>query len=354
MHQQIGGFKKARPAIVIAAALAALLTISVGSASSAAPAKASSARAASASQYRIALVIPDFTQNELILDLKNGAQAAAKKYGVKLTVTGAGAAEDQVKAIKDAIAAKVNAIDYDTTDAAALTPVIKQANSAKIPVVCNTACATGGKNNATITFNYKTMGTLTGKWIASQLKGGTGTVGIIDTNRTDSSVQQIYQGINAGLKAAGAHPKLVISPPTNWDPATALKVAQNFLTANPNLNVLVCLHDLVANVCRQVMNSMNYHNIPLAGEGGTCQGLSNLLTGKMNYTVAQFLYSAGYMSIQQAVQILQGKSGKSTTQVAPMIGISSTLAKAWASGSAKIPPGLGLESAVAKAKAGCK
>lgn len=350
MHATIGGFKKVRPAILIAAALAALLSISAGSANSA-PAKA---RAATSTQYRIALVIPDFTQNELILDLKNGAQAAAKKYHVKLTVTGTGAAEDQVKAIKDAIAAKVDAIDYDTTDAAALTPVIKQANSAKIPVVCNTACASGGKNNATITFNYKTMGTLTGKWIASQLPGGTGTVGIVDTNRTDSSVQQIYQGINAGLKAAGANPKLVISPPTNWDPATALTVAQNFLTANPNLNVLLCLHDLVANVCRQVMDSMNYAKIPLAGEGGTCQGLSNLLTGKMNYTVAQFLYSAGYMSIQQAVQILKGKSAKSTTKVAPMIGISSALAKAWANGSKKIPPGLGLEAAVAKAKAGCK
>jgi ribose transport system substrate-binding protein len=356
MRRKLSRFHKGGLAVIAAVAIAALLSIGVGRANST-PSKvsaATSARHLQADQYRIALVIPDFTQNELILDLKNGAQAAAKKYHVKLLVTGTGAAEDQVKAIKDAIAAKVDAIDYDTTDAAALTPVIIKANKAHIPVVCNTACASGGKNQAIITFNYKTMGLLTGKWIASKLKGGQGTVGIVDTNRTDSSVQQIYTGINAGLAAAGAHPKIVISPPTNWDPAAARTVTQNFLTANPNLDVLICLHDLVANVCRQVMDSMNYHSIALAGEGGTCQGLSNLLTGKMDFTVAQFLYSAGYMSIQQAVQILHGKHAKSTTKVAPMIGITSARAKAWANGSTKIPPGLGLEAAVAKAKAGCK
>jgi len=181
-----------------------------------------------------------------------------------------------------------------------------------------------------------------------------GTVGIVDTNRTDSSVQQIYKGLYAGLAKAGAKPKVIVSPPTNWDPATALTVAQNFLTANPNLDVLVCMHDLVANVCRQVMNTMHYKNIPLAGEGGTCQGFANMLTGKQDFTVAQFLYSAGYMSVQQVVQILQGHHAKSTTQVAPMIGITASLIKSWANGTAKIPPGLGLEAAVAKAKKGCK
>src|SRR5438128_2592493 len=50
------------------------------------------------------------------------------------------------------------------------------------------------RNSATVTFNYKIMGLLTGKWVASQLSGGQGTVGIVDTNRSDSSVQQIDAG----------------------------------------------------------------------------------------------------------------------------------------------------------------
>jgi ribose transport system substrate-binding protein len=312
------------------------------------------ATGARASNLRIALIIPDFTQNELILDLKDGSQAAAKQLGAQLLITGTGSAEDQAKAVQDAIAAHVNAIVYDTTDAAALSPAIKKANAANIPVICNNSCSSSGKNAVTVTFNYKTMGQLTGKWIASQLKGGTGTVGIIDTNRTDSSVADIYTGIHQGLAAAHAHPKIVISPPTNWDPATAQTVAQNFLTANPNLNVLVCLHDLVAAVCRQVMNSTNYPKIPLAGEGGTCQGLSNLLNGNQDFTVAEFLYKAGVLGIQDAVQVVNGHTPKNTLQIAPMIGISAASAKAMASGSAKVPPGLGLETALKNAKAGCK
>src|SRR5579862_7710055 len=111
MHRKVSRFSRRGVAVaVLAIAIGAFLSIGAS-------------RVNATTHYRVALVIPDFTQNELILDLKNGAQAAAKKYGVTLTVTGAGAAEDQVKAIKDAIAAHVNAIDYDTTDAAALTPV---------------------------------------------------------------------------------------------------------------------------------------------------------------------------------------------------------------------------------------
>lgn len=305
-------------------------------------------------KYRIALVIPDFTANQLILDLRNGSLDEAKKLGAQLIVTGSGSAEDQANAVRDAIAAHVNAIVYDTTDAAALTPAIKAANAAHIPVICNNSCATGGNAAVTVTFNYKTMGLLTGKWIAAQLKGGGGTVGIIDSDRADQTVQEVYTGIYAGLKAANVHPKVLVSPPTNYDPATVQTVAQNFLAANPNLNVLVCMHDLIAAVCRNVMNATHYPSIPLAGEGGTCQGFENMLEGRQSFTVAEFLYKAGVLGIQDAVAVLQGHTPANTTQIAPMIPITASYAKAMAGGSSPVPPGLNLQAALANAKAGCK
>jgi ribose transport system substrate-binding protein len=327
----------------------ALITASVFALSSSAA--TSHARA---TPYRIALVIPDVTTNQLILNLQQGSQAAAKQAGVKLLITATGSTEAQVSAVQDAIAAHVDAIVYDTTNAAAMAPAIKKANAAGIPVICNNSCATQGKNAVTVTFNYKTMGLLTGKWIAKQLQGGKGNVGIIDTNRADESVAQIYKGINQGLKEAGASPKIIISPPTNWDPATALTVTQNFLTANPNLNVLVCLHDLVAAVCRQVLDSTHYASIPLAGEGGTCQGFQNILAGKQDFTVAEFLYKAGALGVQDAVDVLKGHTPKNTLVIAPMIGVSQASAKGMLTGKQPIPAGLGLGAALQAAKAGCK
>src|SRR5205823_7744722 len=188
-----------------------------------------------AAKYRIALILPDFTANELILDQKNGAVAAGKRNGVTLMITGSGSAETQVKAVQDAIGAKVDAIVYNTIDAKAMATAIKQANDANIPVICSNSCTTG-KHAVKVTFNYSIMGRLAGKWLGKQLPGGKGTLGIVDTSRADASVQQIYAGLYAGLKADHASPKIKISPPTNWDPAKALTVSANFLTANPNLD----------------------------------------------------------------------------------------------------------------------
>ena len=310
-------------------------------------------KSAPAKTYRIALILPDFTANELILDQKNGAVAAAKKLGVTLMITGSGSAETQVKAVQDAIGAKVDAIVYNTIDAKAMAPAIKQANDANIPVICSNSCTTG-KHAVKVTFNYRIMGMLAGKWLGKQLPGGKGTLGIVDTSRADASVQQIYAGLYAGLKADGASPSVKISPPTNWDPAKALTVSANFLTANPNLDALICFHDLVANACRQSMNAAGYKSIPLAGLGGTCQGFSNMLKGRQDYTVAQFLYSAGNLGVVDAVDVLNGKPPANRNQIAPMLGVSAADAKAILAGTKKVPPGLGLQQKIKRAAGGCK
>src|SRR5438105_9404240 len=121
-----------------------------------------SSKSAPAKTYRIALILPDFTANELILDQKNGAVAAAKKLGVTLMITGSGSAETQVKAVQDAIGAKVDAIVYNTIDAKAMAPAIKQANGADIPVVRSNSCTTG-QHAVKVTLNYRTVGRPAGR-----------------------------------------------------------------------------------------------------------------------------------------------------------------------------------------------
>ena len=64
-------------------------------------------------------MIPDFTQNELILALKTGAEDAAVDAGVELLVTGSGSAQDLVAAIENYASAGVDVIVYDTIDAQA-------------------------------------------------------------------------------------------------------------------------------------------------------------------------------------------------------------------------------------------
>src|SRR5256885_16388717 len=103
------------------------MILALGVAASGAQASPSS-KSSSAKTYRIALILPDFTANELILDQKNGAVAAAKKLGVTLMITGSGSAETQGEAVQDALGAEGDAIVYNTSDAKAMGPARKQAN----------------------------------------------------------------------------------------------------------------------------------------------------------------------------------------------------------------------------------
>lgn len=308
---------------------------------------------ASEETLRVALVLPDFTQNELILDQKNGAEAEAEKLGIELTTTGSGDAAEQARAVQNAVAAKVDAIVYNTIDAEALTPAIEEANAAGIPVICSNACAAGGENAAEITFDYKQMGEIMGEWLAEQVPSG-GKVGIVDTNRADASVQQIYEGIDAGLAAGGSDPELVISPPTDWDAAKGLKVATDLLTANPDFDVLVCFHDLLLDACNQAMSATDYEDVPLSGLGGTCAGLAALLDGNAENTVAQFLYKAGSLGVAAAKAAVDGGDAESLSETAPMVGITSDSAKAMLDGSEQAPADTGLDEKLKSAEAGCK
>jgi ABC-type sugar transport system substrate-binding protein len=307
--------------------------------------------AKSGAGLRIALIIPAYTTNGLILDIKNGAEQAATAVGAKLVVTGSNAATDQVNAFQDAVASHASAIVYDGIDAAAITPSVEMANAAKIPVICDNSCSSGGTNAASILFNYVYFGGLIGHWLAEQLPGKKGTIGIIDTDRQDMTVQEIYQGIYAGINATGAKPKIVISTPTNFDPSLGLTAATNLLEANPDLTVLACGHDLLLPSCLAALKATNYKKIPVAGAGGTCQGLQDVLDGKAQFTAYESLYHAGQLGVQDAVEAVHGKKPPTTNLNGYMMAVTTAKAKAILAGTVHVPSSLGLLPLLKEAKA---
>ena len=193
---------------------------------------ASGQNRAGQADLRIALILPDFTKNSAILGVKQGADDAAKKLGVTLITTGSGSADGQVKAVENAIAAKVDAILYDSISGGAFTNAVKEANKAGIPVVCYVSCAPGGKHASKIDFDFKAIGVPQGQWagkmlLAAQKKdGGTPVLAIVDTDKTDLAVADIYKGFYEGLKASGVKYKQVMSPPTSWDPLQGPQVRE--------------------------------------------------------------------------------------------------------------------------------
>ncbi len=318
-----------------------------------APQPAAAPTEAEAKTIRVGMVLPDFTQNQLILDLRDRGLAAAEEFGVELLVEGKGAAEDQVAAVENYIAAGVDVLVYDTTDGPAMLPAIEAANAAGIPVVCIVSCATGGEHAANVYYNYRPdMGKPLGEWIASVAPAGA-KVGIVDSNQSDSSIKEIYDGIKDGI--GDLKIELIISPPTNWDRAVALDLSRNLMTANPDFDVVVGMHDLISAAPLDSKAELGDASVPLAGLGGTCEGLANILAGKQSFTVLQPLAPAGYEGVKAAAAIARGETLPSTEIGVPMIPITKERALAILAGTEDgQPEGVDVLKALQAAKAGCK
>lgn len=304
---------------------------------------------------RIGLVIPDFTQNELILALKTGADDAAADYGVELLVTGSGNAQDLVAAVENYAAAGVDVIVYDTIDAQALAPAILALNDAGIPVVCTVACASEGESAIEIGYDYRTdMGRPLGDWLAAY-EPAPKKLAFIDSNQADESIAAIYAGIEDGLEAGGlTDVERVVSPPTNWDRAAGLDAARSLLTAHPDVDIIVGLHDLLAGATLTAMEELGYKETTLTGLGGTCEGLMNILEGRQALTVIQPLYPAGYLAVEAAVKIAQGETMTEDFIPIGMVVVDKAFAEGVLDGSEEpVQSGVDLKTALDAAAAGC-
>ena len=308
-----------------------------------------------AAPIRIGLVIPDFTQNELILALKTGAEDAAADAGVELLVTGSGSAQDLVAAIENYAAAGVDVIVYDTIDAQAISPAILALNDAGIPVVCTVACATEGVSVIEIGYDYRAdMGRPLGDWLAAY-EPAPAKLAFIDSNQADESIAAIYAGIEDGLEAGGlADVERVVSPPTNWDRAAGLDAARSLLTAHPDVDIIVGLHDLLAGATLTAMEELGYKDTVLTGLGGTCEGLMNILEGRQALTVIQPLYPAGYLAVEAAVRIANGETLDEDFIPIGMVVVDQAFAEGVLDGSEPaVVSGVDLKTALEAAAAGC-
>jgi ribose transport system substrate-binding protein len=287
----------------------------------------------SAAPAKVGLVLPDYTQNELILGAKEGAEAAAKKLGVDLTVAkGSGDTTEQVRSIEDMVTSQVDVLVYDAIDETGVGPAIQAASEAGVKIVCIVSCTDQGDHAARIDFDYETeMGVPTGEWLAEAVPTAK-KVGFVDSNRVNPAVAAMYDGVKSALSSAGASPKLEISPPTDWDKAKALNIARDFLTANPDLDALMCMHDLIAGACLDAIRELGYKDIPVGGEGGTCEGLNNIVAGRQAFTVIQDLHPAGAEGIRIAKQLATGKKVEQTKMFIPMAPVTTEILKGIQSG----------------------
>lgn len=226
-----------------------------------------------------------------------GFEEAAKAAGVKTVVIDPrGSVEKQGNAIDDLLAQGVNAIGFLPLDSVVAEGFVDKIDEAGLPVVA-IASQVGDPNTRAVddpypklsafvaTDNYK-AGYAAGKLAAKFLpEGRAAKIAVVEGDPAYAVVKLGNDGFNAALKDVGAQYEIVANQPTNWTPDEGEAVCQNFLTANPDLDLIFSQADDMAIGCARAIEAAGSEVKLVATGGGSKLGYDAIAAGELDGSI---------------------------------------------------------------------
>jgi ribose transport system substrate-binding protein len=316
---------RVRPAVALAIVGALVAVVLAGNAG-----------ASHAAKYRIGLVLPDLS-NLYIAGIRDGAEAQAKKSNAEILVKGTNDAAGQTNAMLAYVGAKVDAIIVDAIDGHAIVPAITAANKANIPVIAVQSNVYGGKTATFIAGREDHAGVAMGNDAVNWCKNiNPCKIGIVEGILADQSGAEENKAFRATV-AKHSNIKIVGAAETQYDPAKALNVATNLLTANPDLNYIYAWWDPggAASV-KAIQAKGKLGKIGVASQNGDCIELGLVIKGSASVTAAFFPSIIGGGGVTNAIAAIQGKTLPKYIE-APVLGVTTKLANDWLAGKSQPP-----------------
>jgi ribose transport system substrate-binding protein len=260
-------------------------------------------------QYRVTLIVKNLV-NPTWIAVKRGAEAAAAKYGVRLTVLAPlrnENNEEQITQVEQAIAKREDAIVLVPADSKGIIPAVEKANQANIPVINVNTKVEETKNANVATFiaveNYDAACKVANE-LAKQLKKK-GKVIILEGKTGSQSAVDIATGAADTFKK---YPKIkvVAKQTAQWSRSEALTVTQNLLQAYPNVDAIFGSNDEMAlGAVEAVDQAKKIGKILVAGLDANEDAVKAILLGRMHITCDKKSYDQGYYGVAYAVKVLK-------------------------------------------------
>jgi ABC-type sugar transport system substrate-binding protein len=155
--------------------------------------------------------------------------------------------ENQIKAIRNYIQQKVDVIAFSPVVESGWDTVLKEAKDAKIPVILTDRAVDSKDTSLYRTFigsDFVKEGKLSGEWLVNEYKGKTDTVNIVELQGTTGSApaNDRKKGF-ADAIAAAPNLKIIASQTGDFTRAGGTAVMEQFLKANPKIDVLFAHND---------------------------------------------------------------------------------------------------------------
>ena len=223
---------------------------------------------------------------------KNAKAAAEQHDDVDFELLQAADADSQAQQVEQAIAKKPDVLVVLPQDGAALTPVAQKAEKAGIPVV-NIDRLFTAPDAATATIlgdNYQ-IGILAADYIADELKckGNVAEIqGLAGISVTEDRTKGFTDELKKKCPDGGV--KIVASQPGDFNPDQGLKVMENILQAEDQIDA-VYTHDddMAQGVVQAIRNAGRDDEMFLTGVGGSQDAMEQIKQGGLYR--ATFLYN---------------------------------------------------------------
>jgi ABC-type sugar transport system substrate-binding protein len=181
--------------------------------------------------------------HEWYQNIAKGARARAEERGIDITIADAAMdAAKQVSQLENMITQGVDVLIITPVDVKALPNVVNEATRAGIPVITESNVVPGAKTYVGI--DNTTGGRRAGLWFADYAKKNNIDPKIIIVGLPAfEDCRQRVEGFKAGLDESGLRYTILQEVDGQGSKETSLRVAQDAITAHPDVNVIFGIND---------------------------------------------------------------------------------------------------------------
>ncbi|MET7328232.1 substrate-binding domain-containing protein [Nonomuraea sp. NPDC005650] len=252
--------------------------------------------------------------NPYFVQFRDGAEAAAQRFGVKLTVADAqNDATRQATQIHGFTTQKVKAVIINSVDSRALDVEIRAAGLAGIPVIAADRVINGAAVTQNLASDNVAGGRLGAQELARQL-GGKGDVVVLRGLAGASGSRDRSKGFTQGI-AAYPKIKVVAAQRADYDRDKGLTAMTGLLRSHPGLAGVFAENDEMALGAIQALGPKAGTQVKVVGFDGTPDGIKAVRAGTMAATVAQQPRLMGWQAVQDAIKAAEGQTIAKTVAI---------------------------------------
>lgn len=270
-------------------------------------------------QRRVA-VVPKGLAHLFWQSVHAGANKAAREHSIEVLWKGPASETDyngQIQIVDAMINQRVDAICLAPIDKTVMLSVVERAAKEKIPVVIfDSGIDTESYTAMVATDNYA-AGQLAAARMG-EILGGKGEVVVVAVQPGGASTMAREQGFEDAIKK---FPGIQIKDKRYGmaDFAKSLQVAENMLTAFPNVNGLFASNESSAVGAARALKGRKSSTVKMVGFDWSPTLLEDLRSGLIDSLVAQDPFQMGYRSMIAAVDKLDGKPVEKNQPLPPRL-----------------------------------